>query len=62
MDLNEENIMAMRKYESLVDEYYKEPDDGKFEDATGDILESLKSDNDSETDSDADSDEDRSAI
>ena len=60
MDLNEDNVLAMKKYESLVEEYYKEPVDGKFEDATDDILESLKSDNDedaSETDSDEDNNE-----
>lgn len=58
MDLNEDNILAMKKYESLVQEYYKEPVDGKFEDATDDILESIKSDNDEEDASETDSDHD----
>ena len=49
---------------SLVEEYYKEPVDGKFEDATAAILQSLKSlasddeDSRSGTDSGTDSDQD----
>ena len=38
----------MKKYEALVQEYYQEPADGKFEDATAAILESLKSPSDDE--------------
>ncbi len=48
----------MKKYEALVEEYYKEPVDGKFEDATAAILQSLKAlasdDEESATDSDED--------
>ena len=64
MDITEENVQAMKKYEALVEEYYKEPIDGKFEDATAAILQSLKSlasddeDSRSGTDSGTDSDQD----
>lgn len=58
MDISKENVQAMKKYEALVEEYYKEPVDGKFEDATAAILQSLKAlasdDEESATDSDED--------
>ena len=41
MALTEENTLALKKFESLVLEYYKEPVDGEFEDATAAILDSL---------------------
>lgn len=43
MDAGEKNLQAL-KYEDLVREYYKEPVDGKFDDVTLAVLETLKSD------------------
>ena len=37
-------------YEDLVNKRYKEPEDGKFEDATKEILEAISSDSDSDDD------------
>ena len=37
MDISEENIHAMEKYKALID-YYQEPMDGKFHDATESIF------------------------
>ena len=42
MDFSEDNKISILKYEALVNERYKEPIDGKFEDATQSILEGLK--------------------
>ena len=42
MDFSEDNKISILKYEALVNERYKEPIDGKFEDATQSILEDLK--------------------
>ena len=36
----------MMKYEDLVYKWYKEPEDGKFEDATKEILEAVSGDSD----------------
>ena len=36
----------MMKYEDLVNKRYKEPEDGKFEDATKEILEAVSGDSD----------------
>ena len=36
----------MIKYEDLVNKLYKEPEDGKFEDATKEILEAVSGDSD----------------
>ena len=38
----------MMKYEDLVNKRYKEPEDGKFEDATKEILEALFGDSDTD--------------
>ena len=35
------NKKAMMKYENLMNKQYKEPEDGKFEDATKEILEAV---------------------
>ena len=34
----------MMKYENLMNKWYKEPEDGKFEDATKEILEAVSGD------------------
>jgi len=49
MEVTEDNILAMKKYEVLVQEHYQEPVDGKFEDATASILEALDSDSDEDS-------------
>ena len=38
------NKKAMMKYENLMNKQYKEPEDGKFEDATKEILEAVSGD------------------
>ena len=38
------NKKAMMKYENLMNKRYKEPGDGKFEDATTEILEAVSGD------------------
>ena len=40
----------MMKYEDLVNKRYKEPEDGKFEDATKEILEAVSGDSDVDDD------------
>ena len=57
MDLTEKNRQCLDKYETLVGERYKEPVEGKFEEATDSILQSLGScgeDTDSNSDLDID--------
>ena len=53
MDYSPQNKDALFKYESLVEQYYKEPVDGKFEDVTDTVLKDLESDADAEADDDA---------
>ncbi len=60
MDYSEKNRQCINKYETLVNEKYKEPVDGKFEDATDAILRKLKEDDDDvDSTSSVDSDFDR---
>ena len=40
----------MMKYEDIVNKWYKEPEDGKFEDATKEILEAVSGDSDTDSD------------
>ena len=49
MDYSPQNKDALLKYKSLVEQYYKEPVDGKFEDITDSVLKDLESDADKET-------------
>ena len=42
------NKEAIMKYEDLVNKRYKEPEDGKFEDATKEILEAVSGDSDTD--------------
>ena len=53
MDYSPQNKDGLSKYESLVEQYYKEPVDGKFEDITDTVLKDLESDADEETDDEA---------
>ena len=56
MELTEKNQQCLDKYETLVGEKYKEPVDGKFEDATDSILQRLKEPEDCGEDMDSNSD------
>ena len=40
----------MMKYENLMNKQYKEPEDGKFEDATKEILEAVSGDSNTDYD------------
>ena len=44
------NKKAMMKYENLMNKRYKEPEDGKFEDATKEILEAVSGDSNTDYD------------
>ena len=57
MEYSPQNKDALFKYESLVEQYYKEPVDGKFEDITKTVLKDLESDADEETDNEAEDEE-----
>ena len=57
MDVSEQNVLAIGKYKSLVDEHYEEPVDGKYADATKAILQALKSPSDDEQEDSTDSEE-----
>ena len=46
------NNEAMIMYEDLVNKCYKEPQDGKFEDATKEIHEAVSGDSDTDEDED----------
>ena len=50
------NQQCLDRYETVVGEKYKEPVDGKFEDATDSILQRLKEPEDSGDDADSNSD------
>ena len=47
---NSQNKDALSRYEALVNQYYKEPVDGKFEDVTATILNDIDLDTDEEVD------------
>ena len=55
-DYTEKNRLCLDKYESLVNEKYREPVDGKFEDAMSAILKGLKDDGSKDSNSDLDLD------
>ena len=55
MDLGESNVQVMKKYEDLVNEHYKEPVNGIFDDVTTSVLEALMSDDDDDDESDTES-------
>ena len=44
MECSDKNQLYIKKYESLVSEKYKEPVEGRFEDATADILRRINAD------------------
>ena len=50
MDYSPQNKDALFKYESLVEQYYKEPVDGKFEDFTDTVLRDLEDADDEKDD------------
>ena len=48
MECNLQNKNALTRYEALVNQYYKEPVDGKFEDVIATILNNIDLDTDEE--------------
>ena len=50
MEMTGENYLAIDKYKQLVSDQYQEPVEGKFPDATQQILEAMKSPSDEELD------------
>ena len=50
MGIGESNLQALKKYEELVSEHYKEPVNRMFDDVTASALEALKSDDDDDND------------
>ena len=53
MELGNNNVQVIKKYEELVDEHYKEPSNGNFDDVTASILKELMSDNESDLESES---------
>ena len=56
--LGESNVCEINKYEELVNEHYKEPENGTFDDVTASVLEQMMSDEDDDDDNDSDTEED----
>ena len=55
MEMTGKNSLAIDKYKQLVSDQYQEPVEGKFPDATQQILEVMKSPSDEELDYGSDS-------
>ena len=53
MELGSNNVQVMKKYEHLVNEHYKEPVNGKFDDVTASVLKELMSDDESDLESES---------
>ena len=53
MELGNNNVQVMKKYEELVNEHYKEPLNGKFDDVTASALKELMSDDESNLESES---------
>ena len=58
MKIGEINVRVINKYEELVNEHYKEPENGTFDDVTASVLEQIMSDEDDDDDNDSDTEED----
>ena len=59
LDCTDKSQLYIKKYESLVSERYKEPVEGRFEDATTDILSRINADDGEEEIISEDSDMER---
>ena len=57
MDAGEANVQVIKIYEDLVNEHYKEPVNGKFDDVTASVLKALMSD-EAESDTESETEED----
>ena len=57
LEMTDKNSLAIDCYEQLVSDKYQEPVEGKFPDATQQILEAMKSPSDDELDCSSDSSE-----
>ena len=53
MELGNNNVQVMKKYEELENEHYKEPLNGKLDDVTASALKELKSDDESDLESES---------
>ena len=51
MDLGNNNVQIIKKYEELVNEHYKEPSNGNFDHVTASIVKELMSDDESDLES-----------
>ena len=58
MSISEKNLLALKKYQTLVEESYEEPVNGKFADETAAILKALKSESDEEESEERDDSDD----
>ena len=56
--LGEGNVRVINKCEELVNEHYKKPENGTFDDVTASVLEQMMSDEDDDDDNDSDTEED----
>lgn len=55
MDIGDSNTQVLKKYEELVTEHYKEPENGTFDDVTASVLAALMSGDEEEDESDSES-------
>ena len=62
MDYSENNQAKIKKFELLFNDYYQEPVNGKFDDATNAILKTIHSDDEDELDDSTDDEEDDNAM
>ena len=53
MELGNNNVQIMKKYEELVNEHYKKPLNGKFGHVTASVLKELMSDDESDLESES---------
>ena len=55
MDIGDSNTQVLKKYEELVMEHYKEPENGTFDDVTASVLAALMSGDEEDDESDSES-------
>ena len=55
MDMGDSNTQVLKKYEELVMEHYKEPENGMFDDVTASVLVTLMSGDEEDDESDSES-------
>ena len=62
MDYSENNQAKIQKFEVLFSDYYQEPVNGNFDDATKAFLKTIHSDDEDELDDSSDNEEDEDAM